>query len=135
MTTAAYHEIRAPRWGNEESEWQTVASKSKYVFGTNSQNALMHRILHLQLRWWTCGPQGEYLIRLQAPRVVAVTICHRWIRIDSHSTNGRICALPKADAVLCGSCHGQARNFPRGQGHKISRELAKVRLGCVEVPI
>lgn len=130
--TAAYNEIRVPRWGKEEKEYQIVKPRKPYVFGTNSNNALIHKVRHMRLRWWACGPRGQYLVRLQSPRMMAVTNCGRWIFVDG--TKGKLCELPRPDAVFCAACLGKGRNFPRGEAHEVSRELAKVRLGCVEVP-
>ncbi|HEX3985790.1 MAG TPA: hypothetical protein VHX13_04190 [Acidobacteriaceae bacterium] len=129
---AAYPEIIAPRWGAEEREYQTVAPKQPWVHGTGKNNALIHRIRVVRLRWWTCGRGGKYLIRLQSPRMMAVTNCGQWITIDS--TRGKVCNLPKADAVICAACMGKGRNFPRHEKHEVPLALAKVRLGCVEVP-
>lgn len=132
MKTAAYMEIRAPRWGVEEKEVQIVAPKKPWVFGTGRGNALIHKINHIRLRWWDFGPGGHYLVRLQSPRIAAVCNCGRYIRLTD--TSGRMCAVPKADAVICKACMGEGRNFPRGREHEISASLARVRLGCIEVP-
>lgn len=131
--TAVYPEITAPRWGKEEREVQIVPARKPYVYGTNSNNALMHRVKHLRLRWWTYGPHGDYLIRLQSPRVTAVTLCGRYIPIDG--TRGKTCELPRADAVLCGMCTGKGTNFPRGKKHAVPMQEAKVKLGCVEAAL
>lgn len=131
--TAIYPEITAPRWGIEEQEVQIVSPRKPYVYGTGKNSALVHKINYIRLRWWTYGPRGEYLIRLQSPRMAAVTNCGQWISIDS--TRGKLCSIPKPDAVFCACCHGQGRNFPRNKQHVISLELAKVRLGCIEVPL
>lgn len=130
---AAYMEITAPRWGKEEREYQTVPARKPYVYGTGHNNAVMHKIRNLRLRWWTCGPRGEYLVRLQSPHILAVTNCGQWISIGG--TKGKTCAMPKPDAVLCAACHGKGRNFPRGHKHDVRLKLAKVRLGCVETPL
>jgi hypothetical protein len=130
MKIEAYLEIIAPRWGKEEREYQTVPPRKPYVCGTGKNNALMHKIKNVRLRWWGLGPRGEYLVRLQSPRMLAVTMCERWIPL--HNTKGKICELPKEDTVLCAKCHGKGTNFPRGTKHEVPLPLAKVRLGCVE---
>jgi hypothetical protein len=128
---AAYTEIRAPRWGKEEREYQIVVPKKAYVYGTGRNNCLIHRISHIKLRWWTPGPEGGYLVRLQSPIMAAVCICGRYIRLSDAS--GKMCELPKPDAVLCGMCHGKGRNFPHNQKHEVPASLAKIRIGCIEI--
>lgn len=130
--TAAYLDIMAPRWGKEESDVQIVPSRKPYVYGTNRNNALIHVVRHLRLRWWTYGADGHCLVRLQSPRMTAVTRCGRYISLNG--VRGKTCALPRPDAVLCKACLGKGRNFPRGETHEVPVELARVRLGCVEVP-
>lgn len=132
MQTACYTEIRAPRWGREEREVQIVKPKMDWVFGTNKSNALIHRVHHVRLRWWTYGPGGAYLVRLQSPRMMAVCNCGQYFPLDRE--RGKMCALPKPEAVICKACVGAGRNFPRGQKHEIPLGEAKVRLGCVELP-
>ena len=129
--TAAYLDIKAPRWGPEERAYQTVAPRKPYVYGTARNNALIHVIRCVRLRWWDTGPRGAYLVRLQSPRMMAITNCGQWISIDS--AKGKMCELPKPDAVVCKSCLGKGRNFPRGEKHEVPLALAKVKLGCVEV--
>jgi hypothetical protein len=133
METRAYTEIRAPRGGKEEREYQTVPSKKQWIYGTGRNNALVHKISHLRLRWWThSSPGGHYLVRLQSPMISAVTNCGRWMRLND--TSSKTCNIPRPDAVLCKACMGQGRNFPRGREHSVPLAVAKVRIGCVETP-
>lgn len=69
------------------------------------------------------------MVRLQSPRMLAITNCQQWVSIDG--TKGKTCALPRPDAVLCARCHGEGTNFPHGRTHKVPMSLAKIRLGCV----
>ena len=103
------------------------------MHGTGRNNALIHTIRCVRLRWWTCGPGGHYLVRLNTPRMMAVTNCNCWISIDG--TKGKMCELPKPDAVMCAACQGKGRNFPRHGEHEVPLALARVRLGCVETPL
>lgn len=128
--TIAYEGITAPRWGPEEREYQTVKARKPYVHGTGKNNALIHKIRCVRLRWWTCGSNGHYLVRLNTPRMLAVTNCGQWISIDS--AQGKMCELPKPDAVMCAACAGKGRNFPRREKHEVPLTLAKIRLGCME---
>lgn len=126
---AAYTEIRAPRWGKEESERTLAKRIPSYIHGTSRNCSLLHKVIRVEMRWWECGPGGEYLVRLQSPRLFAHCACGMYFRMDN--TSSKVCESPKPDAVLCGMCHGQGRNFPHGKEHKIPQRLAKVRLGCV----
>lgn len=127
--TAAYTEIHAPRWGKEEREYAIAKSHPPYVYSTGGNSCLIHKINHVRLRWWECGPRGEYLVRLQSPRMIAVTNCQRWISING--TQAKVCSMPRPDAVLCARCHGEGTNFPHGRPHKVPMSLAKIRLGCI----
>jgi hypothetical protein len=126
---AAYTEIRAPRWGKEEHEYVMAKSRVPYAYSTGRNASLIHKISYLRLRWWTCGPGGEYLVRLQSPTIFAVTNCQQWLSLNG--TKARSCAMPRPDAVMCARCHGEGVNFPRGREHKIPRNIAKVKLGCI----
>lgn len=132
-TTVTYEGITAPRFGAEENERQIIAPKKPYVHGTGRNNALLHVINYVQLRWWTWEPNGDHLTRLNTPRMFAFTKCGAYFRIDS--TKAKMCELPKPDAVVCKSCLKEGRNFPRGKRHDVPLALAKVRLGCIEQPL
>jgi hypothetical protein len=129
---ACYDGVTAPRWGKEEREYQIVRPKKAYVYGTGGGNCLVHRINYVKLCWWTTSPTGAHLVRLENPRMIAECFCGRTLFLDS--TKAKMCEIPKPDAVLCAACHGEGRNFPKGKPHKVSRELAKIRIGCIEVP-
>jgi len=124
-----YPEIRAERWGKEEREFTLVKKHPKYIFSSSRNAALIHRIREVRLRWWTYGPGGHYLLRLQTPRMFAECYCGMSFRL--HDTSAQVCEIPAPDAVLCAMCHGQGRNFPRGRKHEVSMSLAKIRKGCL----
>lgn len=125
----AYTEITAPRWGKEEREYTIVKSHIPYVYATSRNACLIHKIDHVRLQWWACGPRGAYLVRLQSPRMIAVTNCQQWMSLDG--TKAKACALPRPDAVLCKRCHGEGTNFPHGRSHEVPKALAKIKLGCI----
>ncbi len=127
--TAAYTEIIAPRWGKEESEYTLAKRTPKYIYGASGNSCLIHKVREVRLRWWTCGPNGSYLVRLQNPRMLAECMCGMSFRIEPGASVA--CELPKPDAVLCGRCHGEGTNFPQGREHKVPKRLARVRLGCI----
>lgn len=129
QTVAVFPEVRAPRWGKEESEYTRAKKHPPYVYGTSGNACLIHKVNYVRLRWWTYGGGGSYLIRLSTPRMIAVTNCQRWYSLDS--TRAKTCATPRSDAVLCAACHGTGRNFPHGREHAVSKEMAKIRKGCI----
>ena len=126
---AVFPEVRAPRWGKEESEYTLAKKHVPYVFSTSTGAALIHKINYVRLRWWTCGPGGKYLVRLATPRMGAVANCGAFFFLNS--ARAKMCITPRPDAVLCAMCHGKGRNFPRGGQHEVPRELAKIRKGCI----
>lgn len=128
-TTAAYP-ITAPRWGKEERERTYAKRVPKYVFGTSGNCSLVHKVLRVQMRWWEVGLNGQYLVRLQSPRMIAECGCGAFFHISS--TKAKTCEVPKQDAVICGRCLGNGPSFPRGKQHDVPMRLAKVRLGCME---
>ena len=127
---ATYPEIRAPRWGKEESEYELAKKHPEYVFGVGANNALVHKIRCVRLRWWTTSPSGAYLVRLQSPQMFAECICGATKSIDS--PKAKVCELPAPNAVLCARCMGTGRNFPRNKPHDVPLREAKVRLGCAD---
>lgn len=128
--TAVFPEVRAPRWGAEESEYTLAKKHPAYVFSTSNSACLIHKVSYVKLRWWALGPRGEYLVRLASPDLVAVANCGAFFFL-SEAARAKTCVAPSADAVLCGMCCGVGRNFPRDKKHEISRELARVRKSCV----
>lgn len=129
MQTSAYEKITAPRWGKEEREYSIAKKHPKYVFSSGKNASLIHKVREVKLRWWACGGRGEYLMRLQTPRMFAISMCGASFRLSD--TSSSTCAIPAPEAVLCAMCHGEGRNFPRGKEHKVPMTLAKVRLGCI----
>jgi len=127
MQTAIYQGVTAPRWGKEEREWIDAKSHPPYVYSTSRNACLVHKIVRVKLRWWKCT--WDCMVRLQHPRMIAESACGMNFFIDS--TKAKTCAVPRPDAVLCGRCHGEGPSFPKWRKPKISRDLAKVRLGCV----
>ncbi len=128
---AVYDGIKIPRTNEADRRLLfsvgRVKKHPKYVHGKIGMAVLLHKIDHVEARWWDYD--YNYLLRLQSPILTAHTICGMSWRISSDKS--RICEIPKPDAVLCGRCHGQPRNFPRGETPKIPRALAKIRLGCI----
>ncbi len=120
--------MRAPRWGREERDVTLAKKHPPYIYGTSHNACLIHKINHVRLRWGY-GSNGEYLIRLASPMMIAVTNCHMWWSLDS--ARAKTCSIPRPDAVLCAACHGLGRNFPKNREHAVKRETAKILKGCV----
>jgi hypothetical protein len=106
----------------------------KYVYSSNHQGYLIHKVAHVSLHWWK-GSMDK-MIRLRNPRIIAATVCGMSKFIQ---TGGRIrasfCAVPKPDAVMCKRCMGEALStFPRKDpASKERARLAKVKLGCIAI--
>lgn len=128
MKTECYDDIRAPRWGKEECEYQTAKANRQWVYGSGKNNALMHKVLYLKLRWWVTGSGGRYLVRLSSPRIMTVTGCGRWMLLEPNHSH--LCEMPRPNTVICAACEGRGRNFPKGRKHEIPLAEAKIRLGC-----
>ena len=101
----------------------------KYAYGANGNSSLVHKVKAVWLRWYELADGGWSMQRRINPGLLAETVCGYSILLTPN--HGRTCEIPKPDAVLCGRCHGQGANFPRGKEHAVPMSLAKVRLGCI----
>lgn len=128
MDNAVYTGVTVPRGSKEEGEWVPTRRFKKYVYSTSSNGCLIHRVREVKLRWWDYS--YHYLMRRRSPVICATTNCG--INYFISGTKAKFCDIPAPDAVLCAMCHGEGRNFPRGRDHKVSKELAKIRKGCME---
>ena len=119
---------------HEHGFGRTVAkSYPPYVFSVRN-GALVHRVLRVELDWWIIGNGGHTLHRLVSPLSVAITPCGQHYHLTG--VRCRTCRIPASDAILCEACQGTGRNFGRhGKTTEagISRQVAKVRLGCAVV--
>lgn len=104
-------------------------SHAKYVYGTSSNACLLHKIMHVEMHWYTPGGCGDHLVRLSSPWMGATSMCGQFFSIGG--TKAKTCELPRPDTVLCGRCHGEGPIFGKNQEHKITRRQAKDRLGCI----
>jgi hypothetical protein len=103
-----------------------------FVFSIRGNSALIHKVDAVRMRWYEVGGRGEYLYRLDQPRLTAVTVCGMYKRLSGESS--RTCMLPNPNALLCGRCHGEVPTFSKhGAATKagITRTAAHVKLGCV----
>ena len=99
-----------------------------YAYGKIGSSSLIHKVSRVKLRWYELNSATTMQRRIN-PEMLAETVCGRHIFLDP--AHGRMCEIPKPDAVLCGRCHGQGVNFPRGKEHAVPMKLAKIRLGCI----
>jgi hypothetical protein len=103
-----------------------------YVFSVRGPAALVHKIASVELRWYRVCNHGHALMKLNRPTMIAKLVCGGSRFLIGEAT--RTCHIPKPDAVLCGRCHGELASFGKnGPAIKagITREVAKVKLGCV----
>lgn len=105
---------------------------AKYVY-SNLNGLLLHKIAHVQLRWYDAG--GDHLIRRETPHASITTICGQTFFGGKTRRGGKVratmCELPKPDAVLCGRCHGEGPVFGKDSTPGVTKQEAKTRLGCV----
>jgi hypothetical protein len=107
----------------------TVAKRHPpYVHGKIGMAQLLHKVMRLELRWYEVGPDGHHMRRLHSPSMMATTVCGHVFYIG---TRAQTCEMPKPDTVMCGRCHGTGPNFGKHGINNVSRQEAKVRLGCV----
>jgi hypothetical protein len=117
----------------DHSFGKTYAKKfPKYVF-SNMNGLLIHVISSVEFHWYDA--RGSYLERRDTPRVIINTNCNQTFfghstTLSSGKPRASFCELPKADAVLCGRCHGQGPIFGRDSKSTVTKQEAKARLGC-----
>lgn len=102
-----------------------------YVYSTGHNSCLMHKVAFVELHWELIVARGDKVARLKRPAAIAKTVCgvSKFLTADK----ARTCTEPKADAVLCGRCHGELPTFSKnGAGTKagMSRQAAAVKLAC-----
>lgn len=103
-------------------------SHPKYVHGKVGMAMLLHKIDHVNLRWWDYG--FHEFLRLKHPIIMARTVCGASWRLEAGKAG--TCQLPSPDAILCGMCHGTGRIWKRGDKNPpITKRQAKDRLGCI----
>lgn len=101
----------------------------KYVFGNRGNAALVHTIAYVKLNWTRVDDTGSNLIKLNAPIMIATTICGTSFRLSAKS--GVTCEIPKPDAVMCGRCNGQMPPFSKRNPNRLDIKAAKKALGCI----
>ena len=84
-------------WQGAVDKYGYGKKKVKYAEHTGWESDKIHRwvlnqIREVRLRWWTCADDGHHLVRLQSPRVLAITNCSQWISIDN--SGGATCEIP-----------------------------------------
>lgn len=103
-----------------------------YVYSTDGTGCLVHKIARVELYWYRVGGVGDYLVRLNEPRMTAYTVCGAMRYLTPRAS--RTCVVPDPDAILCGRCHGDVATFGKyGPALKagITRREAHTKLGCV----
>ena len=105
----------------------------KYVYGTAGNALLIHKVSSVEAYWYE--PDYGRMLRLETPKLIARSVCQQSFFIHLPRSRQKfkavMCEVPKPDAVLCGACHGQPRPFGRHGKPPCSKEMAKIRLGCL----
>ena len=102
-----------------------------YVFGLSKACMLVHKVARVTAHWYSA--HYDRLYRHQSPKLVAETVCGKifFIQLPGEKIpRATFCDLPKEDAVPCGRCHGQPATFGKHGTPSVSKEMAKIRLGC-----
>lgn len=111
----------------------TMAKHPKYVYGVSHNSMLIHKVSRVEAHWYEA--RYDRLLRLETPKLIAKTVCqqHFFIQMphDRRHFTASFCEIPKPDAVLCGACYGKPRPFGKHGKPPCSKELARVRLGCL----
>ena len=131
-TIAAYPIVTEgrPDHGNPDFGMTRAKRTPKYVHGRIGSACLLHKVDRVELHWYTAGGvMGEHLVRLSTPKMVCTTICGHVFFIGT--PKARTCELPAPGTVLCGRCHGETANFGKNTTSGVTKEQAKVRLGCI----
>lgn len=120
-----------------DHEWGVTYAKDfpQYVYSLGRNGQLIHKVSYVSIRWW----RGSFdkMIRLRKPCIIAETVCGMSKFIQTESAKDRMrasfCEIPKADAVVCKRCAGEALStFPRKDPTSKERQrIAKVTLGCI----
>jgi hypothetical protein len=111
-----------------------VAKFPKYVYSTAGNAMLVHKVASVDAYWY----EEDYgrLLRLETPKLIARTACNMSCFIHLPRNNRKfkavMCEIPKPDAVLCGACHGEPRPFGKHGKPPCTKEMAKIRLGCLQ---
>jgi hypothetical protein len=93
--------------------------------------ALIHKVALVRMHWYDA--KGDYLERLQHPKLIIVTICHQHFFPKKHGKPWAVmCELPRPNACLCGPCHGQLPTWGRDSNPTVTRDEARRLLGCVD---
>lgn len=109
----------------------TTRRHPAYVYSTNKNACLMHKIRDVEIQWYALVDGGT-MGRLKQPAMIAHTVCGCSRALVPERT--RTCHVPFPDSVLCGRCHGEPATFGKhGKGTKagMKRAEANVKLGCV----
>lgn len=105
----------------------------KYVYSLSHQAMLIHKVAYAENYWYV--PMGDHLLRLDTPKIIARTVCNQSFFIhlprDHRKFRASFCEVPNPEAVLCGGCHGEVATFGKHGNPPCTKELAKVRLGCI----
>lgn len=110
----------------------TATRHPPYVFSIRGSSCLVHKVVRVELHWWRIARQGHALVKMTRPHMIAQTICRQHVQLKRD--HARTCRIPRADAVLCGRCHGEPASFgANGAATKagLTKPIAHVRLGCV----
>ena len=118
-----------PDFADKRFGHTTVKKFPKYVYSSNGNGLLIHKVLRVEARWYDVVPAG--LLRRHTPHLTAISVCGQYFYINHGKGYGVACEMPKPDAVLCGRCHGTGPVFRKNPVDIEKRRDAHRKLGCI----
>ncbi len=110
-----------------------LAKVPRYVYATCRNAMLVHKVARVEAHWYEA--RYDHLLRLDNPKLVAKSVCGQIFFIhlpyDRKKFRASLCEVPATNAVLCGRCHGRVATFGKHNSWPCTKEIAKVRLGCI----
>jgi hypothetical protein len=111
-----------------------IVKHPQYVYSTSKMGMLIHKVLRVQAHWYE--PRYDRLLRLENPKITCDSVCGQIFFIhlphDDRKFRASFCEIPNPGAVLCGRCHGQPSTFAKRGNPPCSKEMAKIRKGCLQ---
>jgi hypothetical protein len=105
----------------------------QFIYSLSRNAMLVHKVVKVEAHWY----EAEYdrLRRLETPRIIATAVCGQgffvYLPDSRRKSRSSFCEIPKKDSVPCGACHGCPRPFGKHGYPPCSKEMARVRLGCI----
>lgn len=127
-----------PDFRNHSFGKTEIEKHPKYIYSSSMNGMLIHKVSYVEAHWYEVADGGEKLLRLESPKLIGVSVCgqHFFIHLPRAKRNQKfraaMCEIPKPDAVMCGRCHGEVATFGKRGNPPCSKEMARIRKGCLQ---